>query len=339
VKAIPAVTVVTPTRKRPALLAETIASVRCQTLQDWEHIIIDDDATGSAHDAAMTAAADDPRVRYLTRTSEIAGANVCRNLGISHARADLIILLDDDDRLRPDCLARRVDVMRRNADLDFAVFKARIFTKEVEDTSVLYHPQDPGDDLLRFLSLECPWQTTGPIWRRNYLQELGAFDESLLSMQDLELHVRALTARARYLCFPYTDHDIRAEIDPMRTSTRHFRDPEYLRRAEAMPARFLAATTAAGLVTWSRRRATFGLAYGVAESWARLGMLGEALRCWRNARRDMNMPLVLGSQGQAMLILTWFNRRQTSYATRLINRWKGAVRFRQEPALTELSAS
>ena len=330
---VPLVTIITPTYKRPALLAETLASVRSQTFQDWEYIIVDDDHDRSAFDVVSTAAASDPRVRYLTRTRDKAGANVCRNLGISQAKSDLVVLLDDDDLLQPDCLAGRVKIIQRNKDLDFAVFRARIFTHAIGDLPQLYHPQDPGDNLLRFLSLECPWQTSGPIWRRKYLIELGAFDEDLISMQDLELHIRALTARARYLCFPTIDHYIRAQFDPTRTSTRHFQDPKFLQRAEIVPPQFLKMITKAGLLTWSRQRATFGLAYGVAESWARIGEMSQAWRYWRDAGIEMKIPYNLFAQGAAMLILNRFSRQPDGYAARLINRWKGSVRFRQEPRL------
>lgn len=333
----PAVTVVTPTRNRVALLAETMASVRRQTLADWEHIIVDDGDDPATAEAVRVAAAGDSRVRYLGRKGPVAGANFCRNLGIEQAAADLVVLLDDDDWLRPDCLARRVEIMRRNADLDFAVFRARIFDREVGDPGTLYHGQDPADDLLRFLSLECPWQTTGPIWRRAFLQRIGGFDESLISMQDLEMHVRALAARGRYSCFAEVDHDIRCTVDATRTSTRHFSDPAFLVRAEAVPAHLLRVTAQAGLLNWSRRRALLGLAHHVSESWARAGRLGDAMRNWRKACRVMDAPLHLALQGRAMLFIIAMSGKQNGLGARLFNRWKGQVRFRQEPALIDIS--
>ena len=74
---------------------------------------------------ALRAKAD-RRIRYVRRSGDTVGANVCRNIGILECRADLIVFLDSDDLLRPRCLERRVEIMYRNSILDFAVFRAGV---------------------------------------------------------------------------------------------------------------------------------------------------------------------------------------------------------------------
>src|SRR5262245_1576851 len=111
------VSVVTPTKNRVKLLFEAINSVVKQTFANWEHIIIDDGSDdGTAKEVAARAEVD-PRIRYVRRAGEWAGANVCRNIGLKESRSELIVFLDSDDALRPHCLQRRVEVMQRNADL------------------------------------------------------------------------------------------------------------------------------------------------------------------------------------------------------------------------------
>ena len=117
----PLVSVVTPTKNRRALLGETMDSVQRQSLDAWEHIIVDDGSDDGTAEEVRGRAMADPRLRYLLRTGQRAGANVCRNQGLAAANADLIVFLDSDDVLEPHCLARRVEIMRRNLDLDFAV--------------------------------------------------------------------------------------------------------------------------------------------------------------------------------------------------------------------------
>lgn len=329
------VSVVTPTKNRLALLRETMDSVAAQTFPEWEHVVVDDGSDDGTAEEVKKRAATNPRIRYIRRTGERAGANVCRNLGVAESRAALIIFLDSDDLLRPQCLERRVEIMRHNPVLDFTVFRAGVFVKSVGDVKRLYHPQDPGDDLLRFLTLECPWQTTGPIWRRAFLDRIGGFDETVLSMQDLEMHVRALCARGKYLCLPYTDHDIRGQQDDTKTSMRHFRDPVYIDAAERVHEKFLDILAKSGLLTWSRKRALLGLAFGTAENWVRSRQPGRAVRVWRRAcaRQDASLPLQIG--GLLMIGALGLSARQEGVAGRLVNKWKGWMRFRQEPALLE----
>jgi len=330
----PAVSVVTPTRNRAKLLRETLDSVAAQSFAAWEHIVVDD---GSGDETPMLMAertAADPRVSYVIRQSPNSGANVCRNIGAALAKAPLLVFVDDDDLLAPDCLAGRIEVMRRNDDLDFAVFHAEIFERAPGDLGKPYQNLDPADDLLRFLSLDCPWQTSGPIWRRAYLAEIGGFDEELQSLQDLELHVRALCRRPNYLVVPVTDHYIRAQLDSSRTSTRHFTDPEVIRRSEAVPGKLQAHLEQAGLLSWSRRRALLGLEFGAAERWVRTGRLGEGLRSWREACRRSRAPVAIAACGALMLRLIRLHAAETGWSSRALNKWKGWVRFRQEPMLT-----
>lgn len=329
----PKVTVVTPTKNRLKLLCETMDSVQAQTFEAWEHLIVDDGSDDGTAEEVRRRAERDSRIRYIPRTGTKAGANVCRNLGIRESNSDLVVLLDSDDVLRRNCLEMRVGVMDRNVDLDFAVFRAGIFARCIGDTPRLYHDQDPGDDLLRFLSHECVWQTSGPIWRRRFLQKIGGFDEALLSMQDLEMHVRAICIGAKYIFLRYIDHDIRGHDDAARTSTRHFREPAYIEAAERARNNLYSTVKNAGLLTWSRRRALLGLTFGLAESWLGVGRADRAISTWMEGCHRHGAPVHVKVIGVGMLQLLRCSRSDAGHIFRLVNKWKGRIRFRQEPKL------
>lgn len=337
--ASPVVTVVTPTKNRLELLCETMDSVQAQTLAEWEHIVIDDGSNDGTAEEVRQRAEADPRLRYIERSGHMRGANVCRNQGLRESRADLVVFLDSDDLLRPSCLQRRVAIMNRNIDLDFAVFRAGVFFRLVGDFPRLYHDQQPGDDLLRFLSLECVWQTTGPIWRRRFLEEIAGFADRPLSMQDLELHVRAICAGAKYTFFREVDHDIRGHDDLARISIRHFADPAYIESAARVRDMLFDTVKDAGLLTWSRQRAILGLSFGLAESWMKAGNTGRGSKTWHEGCDRHGGPLHVRLLGLAMLQILHFARSDASLAFRLVNKWKGWMRFRPEPKLMKVDAS
>jgi glycosyltransferase involved in cell wall biosynthesis len=312
-------------------LCETIDSVQAQSFPDWEHIIVDDGSDDGTAEEVLRRANADPRIRYIQRTGEKRGANVCRNIGICKSGAELAMFLDSDDLLKPDCLDRRVSIMRRNPDLDFAVFRAAVFRDRLGDLQRLYHRMGPGDDLLRFLSHECVWQTSGPIWRRVLLKRIGGFDEALLSMQDLEMHVRALSLHPKYLCFQDVDHDIRWQDDQTKTSVRHFHDPICIIASEAVRTKLLQTVREAGLLNWSRRRALLGLHFAAAELC--LKQLRPALATWRTGCRQLQAPALLKFEGMAVLLMIRLISRRWELFSRLANRWKGWKRFRPEPAV------
>lgn len=214
----PLVSVITPTRNRWALLRETLQSLQAQTLPDWEHIIVDDGSCDRTGEEMAALQQIDARFRYLPRRGATAGASACRNQGLLAARSDLIVFLDSDDLLDPGCLERRVAVMQRNADLGFAVFLMAAFLQRRGDLDRKTSTDILGDDLLGFLLFELPWVTPSAIWRRSALNQLGGWQETLLSWQDIDLHIRALTAGIKYLKFPEIDCHVRWQYEPRKIS-------------------------------------------------------------------------------------------------------------------------
>ena len=96
----PKVSIVMPAYKAAAFIGLAIASVRAQTLQDWELIIVDDCSPDDTADVAMAAAGGDPRVK-LVRAEKNGGVARARNLGNSHAAGEWIAVLDSDDAFEP----------------------------------------------------------------------------------------------------------------------------------------------------------------------------------------------------------------------------------------------
>ena len=76
----PLVSVVTPVWNAAATLAETVASVRAQSLADWELLLVDDASTDGSRDLARALAAADPRIRLIERATN-GGAAAARNDG------------------------------------------------------------------------------------------------------------------------------------------------------------------------------------------------------------------------------------------------------------------
>jgi glycosyltransferase involved in cell wall biosynthesis len=84
----------------PALLEETVESVRSQSDPDWRLVVVDDCYPDPAV-AARFAAERDPRIQYVRNESNLGVAGNfqrCRDL----VEADLCVFVGCDDRLRPE---------------------------------------------------------------------------------------------------------------------------------------------------------------------------------------------------------------------------------------------
>jgi GT2 family glycosyltransferase len=96
----PLISIVCPTYKPDvALFDAMVASVRAQTWQNWELILIDDGSKQKSLDASLAAhAAADKRIRVIRRRKN-GGISAGTNDGIAAATGEWIALLDHDDEL------------------------------------------------------------------------------------------------------------------------------------------------------------------------------------------------------------------------------------------------
>lgn len=106
----PKVSVVTIFLDAAAFLEEAVRSVRAQTLDDWELLLVDDGSTDAGTAIARRHAQELPdKIRYLEHPDHAnRGMSASRNLGIAHARGEHVAFLDADDVFLPRALERRV---------------------------------------------------------------------------------------------------------------------------------------------------------------------------------------------------------------------------------------
>ncbi|WP_048437979.1 glycosyltransferase family A protein [Caenimonas sp. SL110] len=109
----PRVSIIVPVFNAAPFLEETIASVKAQTFDAWELLLIDDGSTDASTGIIERARASDPlRVRVLSHEGRInRGLPASRNLGLQEARGPYIALLDADDVWHSDKLARQVELL------------------------------------------------------------------------------------------------------------------------------------------------------------------------------------------------------------------------------------
>lgn len=103
----PAVSVVIPTRDRPALLSTAVESVLEQSLGDVEVVVVDD---GPREPAQLPA---DPRVRVV-RLPASRGLAAALNAGAREARGRWLGTVDDDDVLLPHMLEASLEAIERS---------------------------------------------------------------------------------------------------------------------------------------------------------------------------------------------------------------------------------
>lgn len=107
---LPLVSVITPAYKAARFIGETIASVKAQSLEDWEMIIADDCSPDETCKIVSELAAKDPRI-ILVRQESNSGPAAARNAALAHASGRYIAFLDSDDLWLQKKLENQVNFM------------------------------------------------------------------------------------------------------------------------------------------------------------------------------------------------------------------------------------
>jgi glycosyltransferase involved in cell wall biosynthesis len=192
------VSVVVPTRDRPVLLREALASIRALETEMLQFEILIGD---NGMDPVNERAAMDFGAFYMTVSK--AGAGAARNAGLMMAKGQFIAFLDDDDVWLPANIAEQVRMLLAQPELE-AVFGQVISTDQNLRPESDPWPDNPGsgDALVKAMLSSYYPQLGATVVRARVAREVGLFDEALLGDQDWDWQLRI--ARRRKVGFTPT---------------------------------------------------------------------------------------------------------------------------------------
>jgi glycosyltransferase involved in cell wall biosynthesis len=101
---MPLISIIIPCYNSARFLSETVASVRNQTVADWELILVDDGSRDKTGEMISTWAAQDARIQAIRKPNE--GACRTRNRGFQacNPEAPYLFFFDHDDLIQPNFL-------------------------------------------------------------------------------------------------------------------------------------------------------------------------------------------------------------------------------------------
>lgn len=180
-----AISIVIPTRDRPALLSDAVASA-LHALRGiaGEVVVVDDGSVVSP--ASSLADIQSPKLCIHTNR-RARGASGSRNTGVEHARGELIAFLDDDDLLRPGYLHWILSVASREPAIAYGFSAIR----RLNDATIVPHMVDfQSSSWKPIADLPLTKQLAGlgcGFWvRRSVYFDLGGLDESITVNEDTD---------------------------------------------------------------------------------------------------------------------------------------------------------
>ena len=183
----PLTSLIVRTYNRPRFLERALGSIASQTYRDIEAVVVND-----AGEPIDDIVARYPFARMVVNEKNL-GTTPSANVGLRAARGTYVGLLDDDDMIFPDHVARLVDAMERIGGAaanshaitcyleltpfsDYAVYGYRVALARHIDRSDIY--------------VRDPIAPMSMLMRRSVLEDLGGFEESVDFAEDWELWIR-----------------------------------------------------------------------------------------------------------------------------------------------------
>lgn len=189
----PRVSIVIPTYNHARYIPAALDSVRSQTVNDWEAVVVNNFSEDDTID--IVSAYHDPRIRLVNFANHgvIAAA---RNHGLSLTQAPFVAFLDSDDTWTPEKLERCLEKLDQGYDL---VCHAEVWAGPGERRrTVAYGPEERASFESLLLDGNC-LSTSAVVVRREWLQRVGAFsvDTDIITAEDYDLWLKLADAGAK----------------------------------------------------------------------------------------------------------------------------------------------
>ncbi len=202
---MPDISVIIPTCRRPAELAEALESVLAQDRVRLEVIVVDDSAERSAREVVAQLA--DPRIRYEANSQPSGGwVSAVRNYGAGFATGSLVHFLDDDDKAPAGHYAAMKAVFEANPGIGVVFGRVKPFG---DDPERLQHEELVFATAARRAAacqrFGAKWAFSSRLFfgstllvcgaamiRRSCITAIGGFDTGLRVAEDVDFYARAI---------------------------------------------------------------------------------------------------------------------------------------------------
>jgi glycosyltransferase involved in cell wall biosynthesis len=240
---VPRIAVLMPVRDAERTVRAAVASILRQTHRDLLLVAVDDGSSDRSAEVVGRLAERDPRVLHVRGPGEgIVGA---LQRGLARCDAELVARMDADDVAHPRRLARQLEALRAEPDVDALGARVRLFPRAhvrggMQRYAAWVNAITTPADVARELLVESPLVHPAAAIRRAALERVGGWRDGAFP-EDYDLWLRLAEGGGRLANLPEVLLDWRES--PSRATRR---DPRYaLARHVALKAAFLRRTVLA----------------------------------------------------------------------------------------------
>jgi len=126
---MPAVSVIIPSYNLGQYIGETLQSVKDQTFQDWECLVVENGSQDNSKEVIREFVSLDPRFKLIPLLSNV-GVAAARNMAMQRCFGKYIVFLDADDLMDPRYMEQAVAALEEDPSLNVVYAQADRFGEE-----------------------------------------------------------------------------------------------------------------------------------------------------------------------------------------------------------------
>ena len=179
------ISVVVPTYNRKQLVRRALESIRRQTLQPFEVIVVDDGSTDGTFEMLES---EYPEFRHIRQPHS--GVSKARNLGLTFCgKNNWVAFLDSDDEWKPNKLEKQAVWIARNPEYSICHCDEIWIRRGARVNPMKKHRKSGGWIYPSCLPL-CVVSPSAVLIHSSVFEQVGEFDESLPVCEDYDLWLR-----------------------------------------------------------------------------------------------------------------------------------------------------
>jgi hypothetical protein len=182
---MPLVSVLLPVHNAERYLAEAIESILNQSFHDFELLITDDGSTDRSGQILQAYAAQDKRIRLLSRENR--GLIFTLNEMLAQAEGEFLARMDADDIATPDRLALQIAFLQQHPEV--VCVGGAFDLIDAQGRTVQWIPMPEQNDEIQQMLLMGRTIINHPcaLIRRQALQQIGGYDPAMKTVEDLDM--------------------------------------------------------------------------------------------------------------------------------------------------------
>jgi len=185
-------------------LPEALESMVCQTLADFEIVIVDDGSSDATSQVLGDWAVAHPRLHVVTQAHQ--GIVAALNHGLQHCRADLVARMDADDRAYPARLERQVAFLQAHPSVGVVACQVEGYPPDQVRAGLQVYLQWQNALLSdaairREMFVESPLAHPSVVFRKALVEQVGGYQDRGWA-EDYDLWLRLYLAGARFAKLP-----------------------------------------------------------------------------------------------------------------------------------------